>query len=96
MVDAEAHSLQLRSPANGLSHISSLNVVHGDRKLVVGLSQDNFSVTEGGIVKITDLGSREHTGFTTTILPYYLFIAPELIIPDEDDVSMPVTKASNV
>jgi serine/threonine protein kinase len=62
--------------------------------------QDNFRVTEGGIVKIIDLGlSREetvdHTGLTTTILPSYLFLAPELIIPDEDDVSMLVTKASD-
>jgi hypothetical protein len=30
------------------------------------------------------------------IMPCYRFIAPELIIPDEDDVSMHVTKATDV
>ncbi|RXW14821.1 hypothetical protein EST38_g11030 [Candolleomyces aberdarensis] len=81
--------------ANGLSFMHSLNVIHGDIK------PDNFRINEDGIVKIIDLGlSREqtveHTGLTTTIYPSYLFLAPELIIPDEDNVSMFVTKASDV
>ncbi|RXW21884.1 hypothetical protein EST38_g3955 [Candolleomyces aberdarensis] len=85
----------VRQLANGLSFMHSLNVIHGDIK------PDNFRVTEDGIVKIIDLGlSREetieHTGLTTTIHPSYLFLAPELIIPDEDDISMFVTKASDV
>ncbi|KAJ2933705.1 hypothetical protein H1R20_g3342, partial [Candolleomyces eurysporus] len=82
--------------ANGVSFLHSLNIVHGDIK-----PQDNIRVNEDGIAKVIDLGlSREqtveHTGFTTTIHPTYLFIAPELIIPEEDDVSMFVTKASDV
>ncbi|RXW14823.1 hypothetical protein EST38_g11029 [Candolleomyces aberdarensis] len=85
----------VRQLANGLSFMHSLNVIHGDIK------PDNFRVNEDGIVKIIDLGlSREetieHTGLTTTIHPSYLFLAPELIIPDEDDISMFVTKASDV
>lgn len=52
-------------------------------------------------MKIIDLGlSREetveHTGLTTIILPSYLFVAPELVVPDKDAVSMFVTKASDV
>ncbi|KAJ2921077.1 hypothetical protein H1R20_g16017, partial [Candolleomyces eurysporus] len=85
----------VRQLANGLSFMHSLNAIHGDIK------PDNFRINEDGIVKIIDLGlSREetieHTGLTTTIHPSYLFLAPELIIPDEDDVSMSVTKASDV
>ncbi|KAJ2924043.1 hypothetical protein H1R20_g13058, partial [Candolleomyces eurysporus] len=85
----------VRQLANGLSFMHSLNVIHGDIK------PDNFRVSEDGIVKIIDLGlSREvttgRTGLTTTIHPSYLFLAPELIIPDEDDISMSVTKASDV
>ncbi|KAJ2930152.1 hypothetical protein H1R20_g6927, partial [Candolleomyces eurysporus] len=91
----EGRDFGIRQLANGLSFIHRLNIVHGDIK------PDNFRITEDGIVKIIDFGlSREeaveHTGFTTMILPSYLFIAPELIIPDEDDVSMFVTKASDV
>lgn len=53
------------------------------------------------MVKIIDFGlSRhetiEHTGLTTLILPCYQFIAPELIKPGKDSVSMSVTKASDV
>ncbi|KAJ2924044.1 hypothetical protein H1R20_g13059, partial [Candolleomyces eurysporus] len=85
----------VRQLANGLSFMHSLNVIHGDIK------PDNFRVNEDGIVKIIDLGlsreeTTEHTGLTTTIHPSYLFLAPELIIPDEDDISMFVTKASDV
>ncbi|RXW22061.1 hypothetical protein EST38_g3778 [Candolleomyces aberdarensis] len=84
-----------RQLVNGLSFMHSLNLVHGDMK------PDNYRVNGNGTGKIIDFGlSREqtveHTGFTTTINPTYLFIAPELIIPDEDDVSMSVTKASDV
>jgi serine/threonine protein kinase len=64
------------------------------------LKQDNFRVTEDGTVKIIDFGlgryeTDGHTGFTTIISPCYRFIAPELIIPHMDDVSMSVTKASD-
>ncbi|KAJ2930360.1 hypothetical protein H1R20_g6682, partial [Candolleomyces eurysporus] len=80
---------------NGLLYVHSLCLVHGD------LKPDNFRVTEDGVVKIIDFGlgrydTNEHTGLTTLILPCYRFIAPELIIPDMDAVSMSVTKATDV
>ncbi|RXW14820.1 hypothetical protein EST38_g11034 [Candolleomyces aberdarensis] len=81
--------------ANGLSHMHSLGLVHGD------LKPDNFRVTDDGVVKIIDFGlsryqTPEHTGLTTLILPCYRFIAPELILPEMDSVSMFVTRASDV
>ena len=63
--------------------------------------KDNFRIDKAGVVKIIDFGlsryeTTEHTGLTTLIFPCYRFIAPELIIPGEDAVSMFVTKASDV
>ncbi|RXW14904.1 hypothetical protein EST38_g10944 [Candolleomyces aberdarensis] len=73
--------------ANGVRHLHSLDIVHGDIK------PDNFRIDKNGVVKIIDFGlSRhhtvEHTGLTTLIWPCYRFVAPELIIPGEDAVSM--------
>ncbi|KAJ2919082.1 hypothetical protein MD484_g1303, partial [Candolleomyces efflorescens] len=46
-----AHRLEIvRQLANGVSHMHSLNLVHGD------LKPDNVRVTEEGVVKIIDLG----------------------------------------
>ncbi|KAJ2930153.1 hypothetical protein H1R20_g6925, partial [Candolleomyces eurysporus] len=81
--------------ANGVRYLHSLDIVHGD------LKPDNFRIDKDGVVKIIDFGlSRhqtiEHTGLTTLIWPCYRFVAPELIIPGEDTVSMFVTKISDV
>ncbi|RXW19370.1 hypothetical protein EST38_g6474 [Candolleomyces aberdarensis] len=80
---------------NGLLYMHSLGLVHGD------LKPDNLRVTEDGVVKIIDFGlgryeTNEHTGLTTLILPSYRFIAPELIIPGMDAVSMFVSKATDI
>jgi serine/threonine protein kinase len=58
-------------------------------------------VTEEGVVKIIDLGlsrlyTTQSTGYTTTILPTFRFIAPELIQVEEDIVRMSVTKKTDV
>ncbi|RXW13983.1 hypothetical protein EST38_g11873 [Candolleomyces aberdarensis] len=95
-IEGKDFGLRLRIQlGNGLAYMHSLGLVHGD------LKPDNFRITEDGVVKIFDFGlgrseTNEHSGMTTLILPCFRFIAPELIVPGEDAVSMFVTKATDV